>query len=64
MATFSAVTPTGWTQGDDASDASGVVPSGWEQISATAGGDGEEALSGSAISGAHGTAAPVFTIPL
>lgn len=32
MADYSRVTPTGWSQGDDASDASRATPTGWEQI--------------------------------
>jgi len=36
MADFSRVTPTGWSQGDDASDAARVTPTGWEQINAVA----------------------------
>ena len=37
MADFSRVTPTGWLQGDDASESSRVTPDGWQQIPAAAG---------------------------
>jgi len=48
MAAFSRVTPTGWSQGDDASAIARVSPSGWDQVAASA--------SGTTITGALGTA--------
>jgi hypothetical protein len=36
VATYSRVTPAGWSQGDDTSDASRVTPTGWEQVGAAA----------------------------
>lgn len=34
MATYSRVSPEGWTQGDDAAEFSRVTPTGWEQLAA------------------------------
>lgn len=36
MATFSRVSPTGWSQGDDASNIARVSPTGWDQVNAAA----------------------------
>ena len=56
MATFSRVTPTGWLQDDDASDASRVTPTGWQQSTAVGGGgNASTTLTGASASAAVGS---------
>lgn len=64
MAAVAQVGAGGWRVADNATQQARVGSTGWYVVTQVGGGDVTQAISGSAVTGGHGTQVPGHSIPL